>query len=529
MNFKSVSNWVHKGLLGICAISMAFVAFAQDEGAPRVNILQADAILRDQDQPNVQRLIGGVILGYRDAKLYCDSALRFQDGRFQTMGHVDLKEGDRSVRAESILLDPILEMAFAESSQGEEVRLQDPMGLMTAEVVQYDLSAKWIYFPLGGQMTEPERTVSFQRGVFKVNESLLELGGDVEIMDEDWSVASDSLHWDEKKARLYFFGNSHVTQRDSSLEIHCFRGEFDQETQSGWVGSENDTTGAVARVRQEDVWLEADRLQVPKDSLEPLTALGRVEIQDTAHVWKVWGTHATRQQEVSGEYAVSVAGDSVGRARYMDSSSSDTLWLVSDSMEIRSDWTRFWPGVHLIQGGAAASCDTLFWEAESERIELFGSPLTWLEDWLLKADSMTWQLRENEPERLSARGHAGLVFDLDTACMQQISGRDLDAFFRDGMLSHVEVNGNAESIYFDAESPNPCAAFNRSVSSSMRIDFKEGEIQDIVLLQNPEGVWSSSSEKPPKLAGMFWAALPESIRATFRRDRMDFSRHALTP
>jgi hypothetical protein len=142
---------------------------------------------------------------------------------------------------------------------------------------------------------------------------------------------------------------------------------------------------------------------------------------------------------------------------------------------------------------------------------------------------MTWQLRDNEPERLSARGHAGLVFDLDTACMQQISGRDLDAFFKDGTLSHVEVNGNAESIYFDAESPNPCAAFNRSVSSSMRIDFKEGEIQDIVLLQNPEGVWSSSSEKPPMLAGMFWAALPESIRAAFRRDRRDFSRHALTP
>jgi 1,4-dihydroxy-2-naphthoyl-CoA synthase len=69
---------------------IAFVAFAQDEGAPRVNILQADAILRDQDQPNVQRLIGGVILGYRAAKLYCDSALRFQDGRFQTMGHVAL-------------------------------------------------------------------------------------------------------------------------------------------------------------------------------------------------------------------------------------------------------------------------------------------------------------------------------------------------------------------------------------------------------------------------------------------------------
>ena len=159
MNFKSVSNCVHKGVLGICAISMAFVAFAQDEEAPRVNILQADVILRDQDQPDVQRLIGGVILGYRDAKLHCDSALRYQDGRFQTMGHVELKEGGRSVMAESMLLDPILQMAFAEASEGEQVRLQDPMGLMTAKEARNDLNAKRIHFPFGGQMTGLDRTV----------------------------------------------------------------------------------------------------------------------------------------------------------------------------------------------------------------------------------------------------------------------------------------------------------------------------------------------------------------------------------
>lgn len=522
MNFQSVSFQGQKWGLCFCAFLFAFVGIAQDEEAPRVKILQADVILRDQNQPDVQRLIGGVILGYDGAKLFCDSALRYQDGRFQTMGHVDLQDEDRSILAESMLLNPTTQMAFAESAEKGVVTLRSPMATLQADRIAYDLDAKWIYFPLGGHLIEEGRTAFFDHGIFKVNESLFQLGGDVIINDGDWSVASDSLHWDEKNAKLFFFGKSHFSQKDGALELHCSRGEFDQNTESGWFASDPDTLGLIARIRQDDIWIEADRLVVPQDSIEPLSAVGRVEIQDTARVWKVWGTQATRHEIDGGEFIVSVSGDEATDARYMDASSADTLWLVSDSMEIRSDWARFWPGVHLIQGSAAAACETLFWEDSSGHIELIGSPFTWLEDWLLKADSMTWKLKENQPEKLSARGHSGLVFDLDTACMQQISGRNLDAFFTEGTLHHVEVNGNAESIYFDSQNSDPCEAFNRSVSSSMRIDFEAGEIQDIVLLQNPEGVWSSSVGEAPQLPGMVWMALPDSVRKAFEMDCDDF-------
>jgi hypothetical protein len=136
---------------------------------------------------------------------------------------------------------------------------------------------------------------------------------------------------------------------------------------------------------------------------------------------------------------------------------------------------------------------------------------------------MTWQLKGNQPEKLSARGHSGLIFDIDSMCMQQISGRNLDAYFTDGALNSVEVSGNAESIYFDTEKPNPCEAFNQSVSSAMRIDFDAGDIKDIVLLQKPEGVWSTVQGEVPELKGMAWQALPKAIREAFEKDRLDFS------
>ena len=523
MNFQSVSSVGVKWVLCACAILIVFAVRAQDDGETRINILQADAILRDQRQPDVQRLIGAVLLGYGDATLACDSALRFKDGRFRTMGNVRLNDGDRRVLAESMLLNPQAEKAIATATVGEQVRMQSDLGEIQATRVDYELGTKWVRFPNGGTMHEQSRAATFERGLFKVDDSLLELGGNVYIDDGDWVVMSDSLHWDEKNEKLFFHGLSRVLEQSGELELSCFFGAFDSAQESGWFASEEVGSGTKARVRQDDVWLEADRLEVPADSLEPLSAMGRVEIQDTSRVWKVWGSNALRRQGAGGENLVSVRGGSSGRARYMDASSSDTLWLISDSMEIQSTWTRLWPGVHLIQGQAAASCEELFRDDSTEQIDLLGTPLTWLEGWLLKADSMTWQLNDNQPEKLSARGHSGLILDIDSMCMQQISGRNLDAYFTGGVLNSVEVVGNAESIYFDTEKPNPCEAFNQSVSSAMRIDFDAGEIKDIVLLQKPEGVWSSVQGEVPELKGMAWKALPEPIREAFEKDRLDFS------
>jgi hypothetical protein len=56
----------------------------------------------------------------------------------------------------------------------------------------------------------------------------------------------------------------------------------------------------------------------------------------------------------------------------------------------------------------------------------------------------------------------------------------------------------------------------------MRIDFDAGEIRDIVLLQKPEGVWSSVRGEAPQLAGMSWMALPEIIQDAYERDLNDF-------
>jgi lipopolysaccharide export system protein LptA len=188
------------------------------------------------------------------------------------MGNVRLNDGNRRVLAENMLLNPQADKAIATATSGEQVRMQSEVGEIQATRVDYELDTKWVRFPNGGTMQEQSRTATFDRGLFKVDDSLLELGGNVFIDDGDWVVTSDSLHWDEKNEKLFFHGLSHVLEQSGELELSCFFGAFDAAQEAGWFASEEAGSGAKARVRQDDVWLEADRLEVPTDSLEPLSA-----------------------------------------------------------------------------------------------------------------------------------------------------------------------------------------------------------------------------------------------------------------
>ena len=484
---------------------------AQESGdSPRVQIIQADAILRDQSQPEVQRLVGSVVLGYRDARLYCDSAWRYDDGQFRTMGVVKLLDGARTLRTSELQLNPTTQVARATARESEVVRLSAEEGQVSAKELLYDLQRKIVVFPLGGRYNSGERQVDFLRGRYLMEESIIQIGGDVQVDSPEYQLNSDSLHWYENLQMFTFHGPSRLRAQDDEFELLCASGEFDEITESGWF------SGGVqpgAQVRNESVWLEADSLFLPADTLGPAVANGNVCMRDTVENWVLRGAYAQRMPAHSTNSAdVWIQGDEETRAEWSDFSSEDTLILIADTMIFGQDLTSVWPNVQLRQGDSFAECDTLVWSETEAWIKLLKEPKMWLDGWLLRSDSLTWELVENRPKGLRAWGHAGLISALKDSCFQQISGREIKGAFDAGILETLFVNGNAESVYFDEQKPNPCEEFNQSRCSKMRMDFRDGDVKRIVLLDAPEGTWGAGQTVAPMLGNGQWESPPSLSR-----------------
>lgn len=510
MIFQSLSKFASLIVLTGAVWGTASIGFGQNGEPIRINILQADAILRDRYQPDVQRLLGGVVLGMKESRLRCDSAWRFDDGRFRTMGQVVLLDGTQELHANEMELNPETQWVRASAWFGGEVEMLADAGQLTCSKILYHLESKRAYLSDGGTLQDGDRYVEFNRGRYDMEASLLMLGGDVRLDNEDYQLESDSVHWYEAAERFTFHGPSHIRTKDERFELLCSTGEFDVVSESGWFGGAG-VPGV--HLRNDEVWLNADSVYLPPDSTLPAVALGQVELRDTVEQWTLSGQHAERLMRDSGRYDIWVAGHADMRAQWMDIGEAETLVMVADTFTMVNGLTTVWPDVQLQQGESFAACDTLYWDTKLDQIRLETWPRMWMEGWLLQSDSLTWELEDNRPETLNAVGHTSLVMPIDSGqCMQQVAGREMFGQFVNGAIAALWVNGNAESIYFDDASDTPCGEYNQSRCSKMRMDFEEGAIQRIVLLDQPQGHWQSGAVVSPVLEGLNWLKPPSVKR-----------------
>ena len=509
MNFTGICKKILMTLLqGLLLLAFGELHAQKNQGFQKVQIIQADLQLRDQSQPDIQRLLGNVVLGFNEARLYCDSAWKYDSGEFKALGNVRLQDGQQELLASQLSLNPKEQRALAETVDEFPVRMTAQAGELTAPLLVYFLNSKTVVFPKGGELLKEERRVEFGSGRYIVPASVLKLGSDVKVVTASHQLDSDSVHWYDSKQSFAFMGPSHLRSTDGRFELICEVGEFDERSESGWFGGKNHPG---AQVRNDALWLKADSLYLPSDSLEPSTASGNVFVRDSLEKWELYGAYMERTI-VDGvddeEQHVWLVGDSIRQAIWIDFSERDSTIIQADSMQLASNKTIVWPNALFQRGDVSASCDTLIWDEDLDLIELKDEPKMWFDGWLLQSDTLRWMLEDHVPKFLMGSGHSGLMMPLDSGCFQQISGREIEGEFLEGELHTLYVNGNAESVYFNTEEDNPCREYNRSLSSRMRIDLADSEVQRISLLERPEGTWKSEEENPPILAGLRWTSAP---------------------
>ena len=493
-----------------------FESMLQDsvKTATRIKILKADVILRDMSQPDVQRLVGGVSLQFKEVFLFCDSAWRYDDGRFKTMGRVRMHDELNVMTAEVMEVNPTLQSTRAGSKDSDSVVMKGPQGESRSPTLFYDMDQRTVRYELGGVLMQEDTRMVFDRGQWNEVSSTLMLGGHVAIDDGQDLILSDSLHLLQADRRVAFFGKSVVMSKDSSLELHCGRGQYSSALRSGWFGG--GSSSEPAWVRQESMLLQGDSLILPADSLAPREAWGHVILRDTSEHWRLEGVRAKQFMHPMGAQrgASILVGNEDMPALLTDASGEDTLYVQADTLQLESKSIRAWPHVKLEQGASMATCDTLIWNELDSLIQLRHEPLMWMEGQFLRADSVTMTMVQNTPDRLHAWGHVGLMYPAGDSCYQQIAGRDLQGLFRMGKLKEIEVVGNAELVYFDAESEEiPCGEFNRAACSRLRIELDNGQAKTIALLDDPAGVWTSwsSGEVSPIIESLRWQNPPLPI------------------
>ena len=105
----------------------------------------------------------------------------------------------------------------------------------------------------------------------------------------------------------------------------------------------------------------------------------------------------------------------------------------------------------------------------------------------------------------------------------QIKGEKLDGYFSDGKLDNVFVVKNSSLLYYMYSDDEELIGLNKTLSSSIKINFLNNEISEVSFYKSPDGNVLSESNilsNEMKLPGFIWREdeRPNKISDLFSED-----------
>ncbi|MBE9599122.1 OstA-like protein [Pedobacter sp. MC2016-24] len=146
--------------------------------------------------------------------------------------------------------------------------------------------------------------------------------------------------------------------------------------------------------------------------------------------------------------------------------------------------------VRVYKSNMQAVADSLFYTSADSTLRWYKNPILWSEGSQQTGDTLYLQLKNKKLNTLQVLQNAFLVnVNADSARYNQIKGKLITVFFKDGKMKNMFVDGNAESIYFNQDDKtHDYTDMNQTVSSRLKIIFKEKAIQTITTVKEPDGV-----------------------------------------
>ena len=165
--------------------------------------------------------------------------------------------------------------------------------------------------------------------------------------------------------------------------------------------------------------------------------------------------------------------------------------------------------VKMFRSESQMICDSLVTLNTDSVLRMYINPVMWSDGNQIKADS-TWVYTEQQKIRKAHFMGAPIMgSQIDTACYNQVKGKDMNAYFENGQVYRYDVDGNAQTLYYMQDEGAPdVTAMMYIESSAISFYLDDGQMDHIAFKQNPEYVLYPMSMIPETqeriLQGFVW-------------------------
>ena len=496
-------------VLGLIVLSIFNFHFSLSQTL--VYLERADSLRFEQERvPDAQILKGSVRFRHEEALMYCDSAYFYEKtNSLDAFGHVRFVQGD-TLRGfgDKLFYDGNTKLArLRRHVKWIHGRKDENPTILTTDSLNYDRNQGVAYYYTGGVVEDSLNTLTSVRCNYTTSTKQAVFSKQVKLTNPKFVLTSDTI--------LY---NSATKVADiiSPTDI-LYEEETDITTSRGWYNTQNEKSMLLDRsvVHHTDGRIMTGDTIFYDKSIGFGEIFGNMVMVDSAQQITLTGEYGQMWEENSRGFAT----DSALMVDWSDSAHlayihADTLFMqelhYTDSALMDSTYrlVRAFYSVRVFRDDVQMTCDSMEYWGSDSTIHIFRKPVCWNENQQMSADSMVVFIVNSTVEHMVGQGSALCVMQDTLDYFNQMSGKEVTAYMKDGEMKLVDMSGNALTIYYAKESDGSFVGVNTTESSFIRMYIEEGKMHHMRFTKETTGVLYPMNQIPngaERLALFFWA------------------------
>ncbi len=487
-------------LFGFCLVAQVQPRRNTAQSAKsKVYLLHSDVLKRSKDNPDptAQILVGDVVFRHDSIYMYCDSACFYEKtNSLEAFDNVKMVQGDTLfLYGDYLFYDGNMQIAQIRNN----VRMENRTTTLTTDSLNYDRVANLGYFFDGGTLMDEENVLTSDWGEYSPATKESVFNYEVKLVNPKFVLTSDTLRYNTATKIASIVGPSDIDSEENHIysELGYYytqQGQAELLNRSVLSNGGKNLTGDSLFYDRNKGFGEAFR---------------HVEFVDTIGKNMLVGDYCFYDQLNSYAFATD-------KAMAVDFSQGDSLYIHADTLQMYTfnfntdsvfREARAFHKVRFYRTDVQGVCDSLVFSSKDSCLTMYRDPILWNKNQQLLGEQIMVYMNDSTIDWAHIENQALSVERIDSVNYNQVTGKEMKAFFQGGEMRQVDVIGSVRLVYYPMERDSTLIGMNISETSQLNMFLENRKLKKMIMSPKSNGTLYPMSQLPAdkmKLDNFAW-------------------------
>lgn len=484
-------------LFGFCLTAQIIPEKKTQRAKSKVYLLHSNVLKKIKEHPDAQVLVGEVVFRHDSIYMYCDSACFYEKtNSLEAFDHVKMVQGDTLfLYGDYLFYDGNTQIAQVRNN----VRMENRTTTLLTDSLNYDRVANLGYYFDGGSLMDEENILTSDWGEYSPATKQSVFNYDVKLENPQFTLVSDTLRYNTATKIANIVGPSDIDNKEN--HIYSELGFYNTQTGQAELLNRSVLTNEGKRLVGDSLFYDRN-----KNYGE---AFVNVEMTDTVNKNMLTGNYCFYNELTGYAFATD-------KALAVDYSQGDSLFLHADTLQmytyhIDTDSMyremRAYHKVRVFRNDVQGVCDSLVFSSKDTCLTMYRDPVLWNNQQQLLGEKILIFMNDSTIDWAHIQNQALSVEKIDSVNYNQVSGKEMKAFFKGGEMDRVNVIGSVRLVYYPMEKDSTLIGMNVSETSQLDIYLQNRKLKKMVMSPKSNGTLYPMNQIPAnqmKLDNFVW-------------------------